>query len=66
LRLRVEYCARQVERNYRMILIADVVTEVSRGTHDVELKAMARVFADVKTTDEMVALLAGPTQRSIT
>jgi hypothetical protein len=27
---------------------------------------MARVFADVKTTDEMVALLAGPTQRSIT
>ena len=46
-----------VEHNYRMILVADAVAEVSRDTHDAELKTMARVFADVKTTDEVVALL---------
>jgi ureidoacrylate peracid hydrolase len=47
-----------VEHNYRMILVADAVAEVSRDTHEAELKTMARVFADVKTTDEVVALLA--------
>jgi ureidoacrylate peracid hydrolase len=46
-----------VEHNYRMILVADAVAEVSHDTHDAELKTMARVFADVKTTDEVVALL---------
>jgi nicotinamidase-related amidase len=46
-----------VEHNYRMILVADAVAEVSRDTHEAELKTMARVFADVKTTDEVVALL---------
>jgi nicotinamidase-related amidase len=47
-----------VEHNYRMILVADAVAEVSRDTHDAELKTMARVFADVKTTDEVVAMLS--------
>jgi ureidoacrylate peracid hydrolase len=47
-----------VEHNYRMILVADAVAEVSRDTHQAELKTMARVFADVKTTDEVVALLS--------
>jgi ureidoacrylate peracid hydrolase len=46
-----------VEHNYRMILVADAVAEVSRDTHEAELKTMARVFADVKTTDEVVALI---------
>jgi ureidoacrylate peracid hydrolase len=46
-----------VEHNYRMILVRDAVAEVSRDTHEAELKTMARVFADVKTTDEVVALL---------
>jgi ureidoacrylate peracid hydrolase len=46
-----------VEHNYRMILVSDAVAEVSRDTHEAELKTMARVFADVKTTDEVVALL---------
>jgi nicotinamidase-related amidase len=46
-----------VEDNYRMIVVADAVAEVSRDTHEAELKTMARVFADVKTTDEVVALL---------
>jgi ureidoacrylate peracid hydrolase len=46
-----------VEHNYRMILANDAVAEVSRETHEAELKTMARVFADVKTTDEVVAML---------
>ena len=48
-----------VEHNYRMILVA----EVSRGTHEAELKTMARIFADVRTTDEVVATLADATGR---
>jgi ureidoacrylate peracid hydrolase len=48
-----------VEHNYRMILVGDAVAEVSRDTHEAELKTMARVFADVKTTDEVVAMLNG-------
>jgi nicotinamidase-related amidase len=47
-----------VEHNYRMILASDAVAEVSRETHDSELKTMARVFADVKKTDEVIAMLA--------
>jgi nicotinamidase-related amidase len=47
-----------VEHNYRMILVGDAVADVHRDTHEAELKTMARVFADVKTTDEVVALLS--------
>jgi nicotinamidase-related amidase len=46
-----------VEHNYRMILVKDAVAEVHRDTHEAELKTMARVFADVKTTDEVVDML---------
>jgi nicotinamidase-related amidase len=46
-----------VEHNYRMILVSDAVAEVSRDTHESELKTMSRIFADVKTTDEVIALL---------
>lgn len=46
-----------VEYNYRMILVRDAVAEVSRDTHEAELKTMSRIFADVKTTDEVKALL---------
>ena len=38
-----------VEHNYRMILVSDGVAEVSRDTHESELKTMNRIFADVKT-----------------
>ena len=48
-----------IGHNYRMILVKDAVAEVSRDTHEAELKTMARVFADVKTTNEVVAMLAG-------
>jgi nicotinamidase-related amidase len=47
-----------VEYNYRMILASDAVAEVSRDTHDSELKIMDRIFADVKTTDEILQLLS--------
>jgi nicotinamidase-related amidase len=46
-----------VEHNYRMILVSDAVAEVSRDTHASELKTMNRIFADVTTTDEVLALL---------
>jgi len=41
-----------------MILVRDAVAEVDRETHDAELKTMDRLFADVKTTNEVMAMLA--------
>jgi len=46
-----------VEHNYRMILVSDAVAEVSRDTHEGDLKTMNRIFADVKTTDQVVEML---------
>ena len=45
------------EYNYGMILVSDAVAEVDRVTHEAELKTMARMFADVKTTDEVIGML---------
>jgi nicotinamidase-related amidase len=50
-----------VEHNYRMILAKDAVAEINRATHEAELQTMARRFADVQTTDEVVAMLASAT-----
>ena len=50
-----------VEHNYRMILVKDAVAEINRHTHEAELQTMARLFADVQTTDEVVAMLASAT-----
>jgi ureidoacrylate peracid hydrolase len=47
-----------VEYNYRMILVSDAVAEVSRETHEAEITTMNRIFADVKTTDEVEGLLS--------
>jgi isochorismate hydrolase len=44
-----------------MILVKDAVAEVNRETHDAELRTMERLFADVKTTDEVAAMLAEAT-----
>jgi ureidoacrylate peracid hydrolase len=46
-----------VEYNYRKILVSDAVAEVDRTTHEAELKTMGRLFADVKTIDEVIAML---------
>jgi ureidoacrylate peracid hydrolase len=46
-----------VEYNYRIILVSDAVAEVDRTTHEAELKTMGRLFADVKTIDEVIAML---------
>jgi nicotinamidase-related amidase len=48
-----------VEYNYRTIVVSDAVAEVDRTTHEAELRTMARIFADVKTTDEVVGMLDG-------
>ena len=48
-----------VEYNYRMIVVSDAVAEVDRTTHEAELRTMARIFADVKTTDEVIGMLDG-------
>jgi ureidoacrylate peracid hydrolase len=47
-----------VEHNYHMILVKDAVAEVSREAHEAELKTMDRIFADVKTTDEVLMMLS--------
>jgi ureidoacrylate peracid hydrolase len=47
-----------VEHNYRMILVGDATADRDRDTHGAELKTMARTFADVLTTGEVVAMLA--------
>jgi nicotinamidase-related amidase len=47
-----------VDHNYHMILVKDAVAERNRETHEAELKTMARVFADVKTTEEVVTMLS--------
>jgi ureidoacrylate peracid hydrolase len=46
-----------VEYNYRMILVSDAVSEVDRATHEAELRTMARLFADVKPTDEVIEMV---------
>jgi nicotinamidase-related amidase len=45
-----------IEYNYRMIVVSDAVAEVDQTTHEAELKTMARIFADVKTTDEVIGV----------
>jgi len=48
-----------VEHNYRMILVSDAVAEVSREAHKVELQTMDRLFADVKSTDDVTDWIDG-------
>jgi len=48
-----------VEHNYRMVVVGDAVAEVSREAHDAELRTMDRVFADVRSTHEVIELLGG-------
>jgi isochorismate hydrolase len=38
-----------------MILASDAVAEVSRAAHASEVRTMQRVFADVMTTEEIIA-----------
>ena len=46
-----------VEHNYRMIIVNDATAEIQKELHEAELKTMARAFADVKTTDEVIEML---------
>ena len=50
-----------IEYNYRMAVVSDAVAEIDRTTHQAELRTMERIFADVKTTDEVIGMLtSGP------
>lgn len=46
-----------VEENYYMVIVKDAVAEVNRQAHAAELAAMDRIFADVKTADEIIECL---------
>lgn len=46
-----------VELNYHMTVIDDAVADPGRETHAAELKILARNFAAVKTTREVIALV---------
>ena len=43
-----------VEENFRMVLASDGVAEINRDTHDAESKTMARIFADVLSTEQII------------
>ncbi len=47
-----------IEYNYRMIIVSDAVAEAHRDTHEAELKTMARIFAAVKSSDDVIGMLA--------
>lgn len=47
-----------IEYNYRMVVVGDAVAEVSRDTHQAELKTMNRILADVRSTEEIERMLA--------
>jgi ureidoacrylate peracid hydrolase len=55
-----------VEHNYRMILVQDAVAEIHREAHEAELQTMARVFAEVKTTDEVLQMLDAARSKAVT
>jgi nicotinamidase-related amidase len=57
LRLSLNNCSGWRRIQYRMIVVSDAVAEVDRTTHEAELTTMARIFADVKTTDEVIRML---------
>lgn len=46
-----------VEENYRMIIVEDGTAEVQKEQHDHEMKTMARIFAEVKSADEVIDML---------
>jgi ureidoacrylate peracid hydrolase len=45
------------EHNYSMVVVRDAVAELNRNDHEAELRVLGRIFADLKTTDEVIAVL---------
>jgi ureidoacrylate peracid hydrolase len=45
-----------VELNYRMVVVENAVADAVRDAHAAELAILARVFADVKTVEQVVAM----------
>jgi ureidoacrylate peracid hydrolase len=51
------------EHNYKMVVVQDAVAELNRDAHEAEIRVLGRVFADLKTTDEVVADLGATAAR---
>jgi len=51
----LEEASREIGKN------VTALAEINRATHEAALQTMARLFADVQTTDEVVAMLASAT-----
>jgi len=49
--------------NYRVVFVADANATLTDVEHNATLTAMLRVFGEVATTDETVALLSGRGQQ---
>lgn len=50
-------CREGVSRNFRMIVVSDGTASLSRESHEAELSILAKPFADIKTTDEVIEML---------
>jgi len=46
-----------VNRNFRMIVVSDGTAALSKASHEAELRLLPFVFADVKTSDEVLKML---------
>jgi ureidoacrylate peracid hydrolase len=44
--------------NYRLVFVADANAALSDAEHNATLASIIRVFGDVATTDEVIALLS--------
>lgn len=44
--------------NYRLVFVSDANAALSDAEHNATLTSMLRVFGDIPTTDEAVALLS--------
>jgi ureidoacrylate peracid hydrolase len=44
--------------NYRLVFVADANAALNDAEHNATLTSLLRVFGDIATTDEVIALLA--------
>jgi nicotinamidase-related amidase len=47
-----------VERNFRMIVVSDATAEIRREWHEAELAVLEWAYADIRTTEQVVDMLA--------
>jgi len=54
-----------VDHNYKVIVASDAVAETTREAHDAELQILARNFGDVRSSDDVIAMLTDKRQSLI-